>query len=71
MSTPSSSPASFPSGTSASAGITMGSVSVNLAVTPQSNKDIVCTVTCKGRDVVVNFQGDGDISSEVKKRQRP
>jgi hypothetical protein len=44
---------------------------VNLAVAPQANRDIVCTVTCKGRDVIVNFQGDGDISSEVKKRQRP
>jgi hypothetical protein len=54
-------------GVSGNAGVTLNDwVTVNVQVRPQGNGDILCDVNCNGKEVLVNFQADGDIDTEVK-----
>ncbi len=62
-----STPAQQAPGISATAGVTLNDwVTADLTVTPQASGDIVCDLDVNGREVVVTFQADGDIDTEVK-----
>lgn len=52
---------SFQPGTSARAGVTLGeSVSVDVAVTPQPNDDLVCEMDYNGSKVRVIYRASGE-----------
>jgi hypothetical protein len=51
-------PAAGLSGTSE---INLGSVSVEVEVTPQPGGDVECVMTCNGREVAVTYEDDGGI----------
>lgn len=59
---------SFPPGVSATAGVSLSeSVSVAMVVTPTDSGDLVCDISYPGRqNVVVTYQADGDVDTEVR-----
>jgi hypothetical protein len=55
-----------PAGMSGTSAMNLSGYAVSVQVTPEADGDVVCDMSCNGREVTVTYEDDGGVMVEIE-----